>query len=104
MTVYLVTWDLNREKPNYAQARQNLVTHLSRYQHTKDSGLDSVWFISTDSSADQLSADVRTKMDNNDRVIVTKLVVGHHQGWLDKPVWDWILAARARLSAQRSYS
>jgi hypothetical protein len=51
MAVYLVTWDLNKEKPNYAQARQNLITHLERYQNIRDPGLDSVWFLSTELSA-----------------------------------------------------
>jgi hypothetical protein len=92
MSVYLVTWDLNKEKPNYTQARQNLISHLARYQHMKDPGLDSVWFISIDWSADQVDADVRTKMDGNDRLVVTKLVSGQHQGWLDKKSWEWINA------------
>jgi hypothetical protein len=90
MTVYLLTWELNKEKPNYAQARQDLITHLKRYQHIKDAGLDSAWFISTDWSADQVSEDVRKKIDSNDRLIVTKLVTGQHQGWLSQNVWDWI--------------
>jgi hypothetical protein len=92
MSVYLVTWDLNRAKPNYAQARQNLIDHLGRYQHIKDAGLDSVWFISTEQSADQVDANVRTKMDNNDRLIVTKMIAGQHQGWLSTDVWNWINA------------
>jgi hypothetical protein len=92
MVVYLATWDLNREKPHYAEARQRLISHLERYQHTKDAGLDSVWFVSSDWSADQIDADVRTRLDNNDRLFVTKLVSGQHQGWLSKGVWDWINA------------
>jgi len=92
MPVFLVTWDLNREKPNYNQARDRLIQHLSRYQHIKDPGLDSVWFVSSTSSADQIDADVRTQMDNNDRLFVTKIVSGQHQGWLAKNVWEWINA------------
>jgi hypothetical protein len=92
MAVYLVTWDLNKQKSNYNQARQNLIDHLSRYEHIKDQGLDSVWFISTTASADAIDADIRTRMDDNDRLIVTKLVSGQHQGWLSKNVWDWINA------------
>ena len=42
MPVYLVTWDLNREKPNYSEQRQKLIAQLGRYQHIKDPGLDSV--------------------------------------------------------------
>ena len=90
MAVYLVTWDLNRQKANYSDARQRLIDHLSRYEHTKDEGLDSVWFLSSALSADALDADIRTKMDNNDRLIVTKLVSGQHQGWLNPEVWKWI--------------
>lgn len=92
MGVYLVTWDINKARQNYAQARQALITHLERYDHIKDQGLDSVWFISGDSTADQIDADVRTKLDNNDRLVVTRLVSGQHQGWLDPSVWKWINA------------
>jgi hypothetical protein len=90
MSVYLVTWDLNKEKPAYAQARQTLISHLERYQHIKDAGLDSVWFLSTEWSATQVDADIRTKMDSNDRLVVTKLVTGQHGGWLNKDIWTWI--------------
>lgn len=92
MSVYLVTWDLNNEKPNYAQARQSLISHLMQYQHIKDPGLDSVWFISTDRSADQLDIDIRTRLDGNDRLVVTKLVTGQYQGWLNPNIWTWISA------------
>jgi len=92
MGVYLVTWDINKARANYAQARQNLIDHLSRYDHKKDPGLDSVWFLSSNSTADQINADILTKLDNNDRLIVTKLVNGQRQGWLAQDVWDWINA------------
>jgi len=90
MAVYLVTWDLNKEKPNYAEARKQFLAHLERYQNNKDPGLDSVRFVSTDLSASQISTDLQTKLDNNDRLIITKLVSGNHQGWLNKDLWDWI--------------
>lgn len=92
MGVYLITWDLNKAKPNYAQARQALITHLERYEHIKDPGLDSVWLLSSNWSAAQIDADVRTKMDTDDRVIVTRLVNGQHEGWLSQNVWSWINA------------
>lgn len=90
MSVYLVTWDLNREKPNYAQARSAFVKHLEAYDNTRDGGLDSVRFISTANSADQVDSYLRQKLDGNDRLFVTKLVRGGYQGWLSKDVWDWI--------------
>ena len=92
MSVYLVTWDLNKERSGYAQARANLIARLSQYEHIKDPGLDSVWFISTDWSASEIDTDLRKHMDSDDRIIVTKLASGGHQGWLDKKIWDWINA------------
>lgn len=90
MSVYLVSWDLNRERPNYAQGRAAFVKHLEAYENTRDGGLDSVRFISTASSADQVDNYLRQKLDDNDRLMVTQLVRGGHQGWLEKAVWDWI--------------
>ncbi len=31
MSVYVVTWDLNREKPNYSEARRAFLTKLEEY-------------------------------------------------------------------------
>ena len=90
MSVFVVTWDLNREKPNYAQARATYVKHLEAYENTWDDGLDSVRFISTANSAAQVDAYLRQKLDANDRLFVTRLISGEHQGWLTKSVWDWI--------------
>lgn len=92
MAVYLVTWDLNKEKPNYSAARTEFIKHLERYENKKDPGLDSVRFVSTNWTADQVSADLRTKLDDNDKIIVTKLISGNYQGWLSQAVWEWIAA------------
>lgn len=90
MAVHLVTWELNREKPNYAQARAAFVAHLDRYEHAKDAGLDSVRFVNANWSAEQVSDDLRQRLDDNDRLFVTTLSSGAHQGWLSKTVWEWI--------------
>jgi len=88
--VYLVTWDLNKEKPNYTVARANFLARLDEYTTIKDPGLDSVRFIAFTGNAQQLSDDLRTRLDDNDRIIVTRLFSGSHQGWLDPEVWKWI--------------
>jgi hypothetical protein len=92
MPVYLVTWDLNKEKPNYAAARERFLGRLNRYENIKDPGLDSVRFVSTQWNANQVSDDLRGYLDNNDKIIVTRLVSGNYQGWLSKEVWAWITA------------
>jgi hypothetical protein len=83
---------LNKQRANYDQARQALISQLQRYPHIKDPGLDSVWFLQHDGTPDALSNDIQTKLDRNDRMIVIKLVTRQHQGWLGKNVWDWINA------------
>lgn len=90
MAVFVVTWNLNKERANYAQARKDFVAHLEQHANVGDSNLESVRWISTTYSADQLCDDLRTKMDKNDRIFVSQVVSGTHQGWLDQTTWDWI--------------
>lgn len=92
MSVYVVTWDLNNEKPNYSQARIAFVKHLESYDNIKDPGLDSVRFISTPSTANQIDVYLRQKLDTNDRLFVSKLNSAEHQGWLGQSTWNWINA------------
>lgn len=90
MSVYLVTWELNKAKPNYNEARARFIAKLGRYDYIKDSGLDTVVFISSTSTAYQMSEDLRSALDNNDRLFVTKLNRNEHAGWLEQDVWKWI--------------
>lgn len=84
--VYLVTYDLNRPGKDY----ERLWSALKRYEYTRDSGLDSVWFVSTTWTAEQVSDDLKAHIDSTDRLIVTQLHHGTNQGWLHKDVWAWI--------------
>ncbi|VVP60631.1 hypothetical protein [Pseudomonas fluorescens] len=92
MTVYIVTWNLNKERNNYDTARRAFLQHLERYDNTKDGGLESVRWINTTTTADQVLQDLRTKLDANDRVFLSKVAQGNHQGWLSQNTWDWINA------------
>jgi hypothetical protein len=95
MAVYVVTWDLNKEKPNYAAARTAFVKQLEAYENTKDSGLDSVRFISTLDTVDEIDEYLRGKLDNNDRLFISRVRRGERNGWLNKAVWEWIRARDA---------
>lgn len=91
MAVFVVTWNLNKERSNYNQAREAFIKHLeSAYENTKDPGLESVRFLSSSNTADQISDYLKQKLDNNDRLFVSKVNSGQNQGWLSKSVWDWI--------------
>ncbi|EHH0751324.1 hypothetical protein ACJO1Q_03580 [Vibrio parahaemolyticus] len=84
MTVYCVSYDLNKSGQNYN----------GLYDEIKSSpgwchALDSTWLISTSESASQLSERLRKKIDGNDDLLVIK-VSRDYAGWLSKQTWDWI--------------
>jgi len=90
MAVYIVTWNLNKEGASYSKARAAFLEQLNKYDHKADSGLETVRWVSTTSSAAQVSDFLRQKLDDDDRLFVSKLHSGCHAGWLEKDVWAWI--------------
>lgn len=95
MAVYIVTWDLNKEKPNYALARAKFVERLDQFKDSRqDSGLDSVRFVSTQWDAQQISDYLRKAQDSDDTLLVVRTHAGSSErtGWLSKETWDWIEA------------
>lgn len=92
MSVYLVTWNLNKEKPNYSKAREAIIALLDKFESKKDSGLETVRFVSTSWDAKQIHEYLRKAQDDNDRLFVTHIHKGsaERSGWLSKAIWDWI--------------
>jgi hypothetical protein len=58
MAVYLVTWDLNKEKPNYGEARKQFIAQLDRHDNTTGFWTGFSSFYSTGPSAIQLATDL----------------------------------------------
>ena len=92
MAVYVVTWNLNRERSNYGKAREEFLGQLNRYENKADSALETVRWVSTTNSASQVDETLRQKLDKNDRLFVSKLNPGERAGWLENDVWEWINA------------
>lgn len=92
MAVFVVTWNLNKERAGYDQARREFIAHLERFDNVKDSGLESVRWISTANTASEVSSFLQQKLDANDRLFVSKLNRGENAGWLSKTTWEWIKA------------
>lgn len=90
MSVYMVTWNLNKEHANYTAARTAFIKQLDSYSNKADSGLESVRFLQTDQTADQVSNFLCQNLDSNDRLLVSKMNVGQNQGWLLNETWEWI--------------
>jgi hypothetical protein len=89
VNVHLVVWAMNEEKPNYDAAWAAFVAHLDRYDSVGDPELDSVRFVSTSLSAGEVSADLHSKLDDGDKIIVAQVMEGTYCGWLSKEVWAW---------------
>lgn len=90
MPVYIVVCDLNAQRPDVDSARLRLADHLSRYDHIRDQGLPSVWFIHAKSDAEEICNGARPLLTPADRFIVTQMNLGHDYAYVDKDVWEWI--------------
>ncbi|QQG38298.1 MAG: hypothetical protein HYS26_01985 [Candidatus Kaiserbacteria bacterium] len=94
MAVYFVTWDLNKEKTGYIAARDRLLKKIDQFPNTKDPGLDSVRFISSSQSSEQLAKFIKEAMDSNDSLMVMKMSGGDYYGYLQASTWEWINSNR----------
>jgi hypothetical protein len=92
--VYLVTWDLNKEGSAYSIARARLMEGFNFYETNYNSSLDSVRFVSTEESANQIYEFLKEYKDDDDTIVIVKLEKGtdNHQGNLGKSLWEWINA------------
>lgn len=84
MTVYCVSYDLNKAGQNYNALYEELKESSSWWHY-----LDSTWLIYTSETADQLSKRLLIHTDKNDHILVIK-VVKEYQGWLTEDAWKWI--------------
>ena len=89
MNVHLVVWVMREDKPDYDAAWAAFVAHLDRYESVGDPEVESIRFVSTPLSAGQVSADLHTKLDGGDKLIVAQVMEGTYCGWLHKDVWEW---------------
>lgn len=84
MSVYAISYDLNRPGQSYDALYQEIRSFGSTWHR-----LDSTWLVSTTLSANQMSERMKKHTDGNDRFLIIK-VVNDYQGWLAKDAWDWL--------------
>ena len=85
MVVYNVSYDLNKSGKNY----NGLYDEIKKtdWAHI----LDSTWLVSTNETATQLRERLRTQMDDNDYLFVSKVNKTEYDGWLNQKYWDWLI-------------
>lgn len=93
MAVFVVTWNLNREpKRDYNLARKNFLEQLEKLANVADPDLESVRWVETRKTANELDHFLREKMDDNDGLFVSRLRADEYGGWLADEVVKWIAA------------
>lgn len=81
MSVYLVTWNLNKEGSEYASARRELMSRLLAFDHAYEGReLDTLAFVRVPDNHEALDIynHLITALDKNDRLVVT-LVPSHNR-------------------------
>lgn len=84
MSVYCVSYDLNKAGQNYSALYKELESSASWWHH-----LDSTWLIYTAESAKMLANRLRSHLDDNDLLLVIE-VTSEYSGWLPQKAWDWM--------------
>lgn len=86
VSLYLVTYVLNKPGQNYKSLYEQLETYTD-----KNHIMESVWLLSTTQTAQQIHDNISKGItfDNNDRLLITK-ITNPKQGLLTKIQWFWI--------------
>jgi hypothetical protein len=80
---------MSEEKPDYDAAWAAFVAHLDRYESVRDPEVESIRFVSTPLTAGEVTADLRSRLDGGDKLVVAQVMEGSYCGWLAKEVWAW---------------
>ncbi|UIZ97049.1 hypothetical protein [Acinetobacter johnsonii] len=84
MTVYSVSYDLNKDGQNY----KDLIAEIKSFNgYCKV--MDSYWFVCSKGNASTVSERLKKHMDNNDSLLVMETST-NRQGWLNKDIWEWL--------------
>ena len=86
--VLLISYDLNgRERPSaYEQVRRVIESNATSSVKV----LYSQWLVETDGSPDWWKDQLKTVIDQNDYLFVSRVRRDEYSGWLPKSTWDWL--------------
>ncbi|MFD2046029.1 hypothetical protein ACFSTA_12435 [Ornithinibacillus salinisoli] len=83
MAVYLITYDLNSPGQDYTKVYDEIKSFGSWAHY-----MESVWFVDTSYSATTMRDRLKSKIDSNDTVLISK--VTEYSGWAPQKMWDWL--------------
>jgi hypothetical protein len=90
MALHILTWNLNKEGSNYSHKRTEFLRVLDEYDHAREADLDTVAFLNSTSSDDQIRKHFQSVLDKNDTIFISTFDSDKRSGWLASNVIDWI--------------
>jgi hypothetical protein len=84
MTVYSVSYDLNKTGQNY----DGLITEIKTF-NDYEKIMKSHWFIYYNGTAEQVYNKLSKHLDNNDHMLISEVNQSYY-GFLSQSVWDWL--------------
>lgn len=85
MNTLIISYDLKRQNTNYEQLYET-IKEANGWWHY----LDSFWIIVSEKNASQWADILKSKIDNDDSLIIIEVQKGSTNGWLPQRAWDWI--------------
>lgn len=82
--IYLITYDLNKKGQDYSELYK-AIKELGDNIHP----MDSVWFVESDNSAEEINKLLCDTVDENDLIFVSKMI-SNYAGQLNDTDIDWI--------------
>lgn len=84
MTVYCVSYDLNKSGQDYSGLYDALKSYNDWWHY-----LDSTWLVETNQSAYQVFSKLQPHIDKNDTLLIIE-VTANYSGWFSEEAWEWI--------------
>ncbi|MFZ5553160.1 MAG: hypothetical protein ACOZCO_08605 [Bacteroidota bacterium] len=84
MSVYLITYDLNKIGKNYEGLLKAIEDYPAWWHYMKN-----CWLISTNQTYNEVFNKLKPHMDDGDNLLIIE-VTKNYIGWLDQKAWDWM--------------
>jgi len=83
--VYAITYDLNKAGQDYSSLYAQ-IKKLGEAIHP----LQNLWLLSSNYNADQIMESLRTVMDQNDNVFVSRVTRDGYSAWMSREAHAWL--------------
>lgn len=88
--ILIINYDLKKPGQDYS-GLYTKIKSLGSWAHP----CDSCWLVRTNKSASLVSDTLRSFIDANDSLLVSRFDDREYAGWLSKDIWSWIKSSNS---------